>query len=173
MISTIVAVPPLIPRCARDKLKHGQSLARVPFRSVSHIAAVKSAVVPVPPISLVRCSSPEASTFTMASSMRLAGAISPMCCSMSTADFSKASGFTLHEYQQQLRLRAALQLIAECNYNGAGIALQLGFANHSHFSDVFRARFGITPTQFAKLCSQASLEAMQDLLDSDGALARA
>ena len=79
--------------------------------------------------------------------------------------FSKASGFTLHEYQQQLRLRAALQLIADSHYNGAGIALQLGFANHSHFSDVFRARFGITPTRFAKFCSQASLESMQALLD--------
>ena len=87
--------------------------------------------------------------------------------------FSKASGFTLHEFQQQLRLRAALQLIAESNFNGAGIALQLGFANHSHFSDVFRARFGITPTQFSKICSQASLEAMQKLLDSHDAHARA
>lgn len=81
--------------------------------------------------------------------------------------FSKISGFTLHGYQQQLRLRAALQLLCESRLNGAGIALQLGFANHSHFSDVFKAKFGITPTQFARSCSKASLEAMQSLLDAD------
>jgi AraC-like DNA-binding protein len=81
--------------------------------------------------------------------------------------FSKVSGFTLHGYQQQLRLRAALQLLCESRFNGSGIALQLGFANHSHFSDVFKAKFGVTPTQFAKSCSAASLEAMQSLLDAD------
>ena len=80
--------------------------------------------------------------------------------------FSKVSGFTLHGYQQQLRLRAALQLLCESRHNGAGIALQLGFANHSHFSDVFKAKFGITPTQFARSCSAASLEAMNALLDA-------
>ena len=81
--------------------------------------------------------------------------------------FSKVSGFTLHGYQQQLRLRASLQLLCESRHNGAGIALQLGFANHSHFSDVFKAKFGITPTQFAQSCSAASLEAMNLLLDAD------
>jgi len=81
--------------------------------------------------------------------------------------FSKVSGFTMHGYQQQLRLRASLQLLCESRHNGAGIALQLGFANHSHFSDVFKAKFGITPTQFAQSCSAASLEAMNLLLDAD------
>ena len=55
-----------------------QSPALVPRRSVSHIAVVKSAVVPVPPMSRVRCSGPESSTLTMASSIRCAGPISPM-----------------------------------------------------------------------------------------------
>ena len=55
-----------------------QSPARVPRLKVSHIAAVKSAVVPTPPMSRVRCSSPESSTFTMASPMRFAATGSPM-----------------------------------------------------------------------------------------------
>lgn len=79
--------------------------------------------------------------------------------------FSRLSGFTLHGYQQQLRLRAALQLLSDARFNGAGIALQLGFANHSHFSDVFGAQFGITPTAFAKTYSRASLENMNAMLD--------
>src|SRR5262245_62718743 len=47
-----------------------QSPARVPRRSVSHSAVVKSAVVAVPPMSRVRCSGPEPSTLTMASCTR-------------------------------------------------------------------------------------------------------
>ncbi|MEA2235912.1 MAG: hypothetical protein QOC81_636 [Thermoanaerobaculia bacterium] len=55
-----------------------QSPALVPRRSVSHIAVVKSAVVPVPPMSRVRCSGPESSTLTIASSIRFAAPDSPM-----------------------------------------------------------------------------------------------
>ena len=55
-----------------------QSPARVPFRSVSHIAVVKSAVVPVPPMSRVRCSGPDASSLVMASKIRFAAFPSPM-----------------------------------------------------------------------------------------------
>src|SRR5438105_854854 len=72
-----------------------QSSALVPRRSVSHIAVVKSVVVPVPPMSRVRCSGPESSTITMASSMRFAAPISPMCCSIRTADLSSASELAL------------------------------------------------------------------------------
>lgn len=61
-----------------DEVRLVQSSALVPRRSVSHIAVVKSAVVPVPPMSRVRCSGPESSTFTIASSTRLAAPVSPM-----------------------------------------------------------------------------------------------
>jgi AraC-like DNA-binding protein len=78
--------------------------------------------------------------------------------------FTRLSGFTLHSYQQQLRLRAALQLIPEARFNGAGIASQLGFANHSHLSDVFKRQFGITPKDYARIASRASLEVMHAIL---------
>ena len=81
--------------------------------------------------------------------------------------FRKVSGFTLHSYQQQLRLRASLQLISESRFNGAAIAVQLGFANHSHFSDVFNTQFGITPTEFAKTFAKASLQSMYRVLDAN------
>jgi AraC-like DNA-binding protein len=81
--------------------------------------------------------------------------------------FSKQCGFTLHGYQQQLRLRASLQLLSEARFNGASIACQLGFANHSHFSDVFRTQFGITPTEFARNLSAASLRHLHEVLDTN------
>ena len=79
--------------------------------------------------------------------------------------FSRLSGLTLHEYQQQIRLRASLDLLAEGRFNGAGIASQLGFANHSHFTDVFRRRFGVTPGAFAKSASRAKLSEMHQFLE--------
>src|SRR5262249_25300383 len=55
-----------------------QSLTGVPRRSASHIAVVKSAVVPAPPMSRVRCSGPEARTLAIASCTRFAAVDSPM-----------------------------------------------------------------------------------------------
>ena len=64
--------------------------------------------------------------------------------------FKRVSSSTLHGYLQQLRLRASLQLLADSWMNLAGIAEHLGFATHSHFTDVFRRQFGMTPTQFTQ-----------------------
>jgi AraC-like DNA-binding protein len=64
--------------------------------------------------------------------------------------FRRSTGFTLHDYQQQLRLRAALELLPDARYGLAELAMYLGFANHSHFSSAFRREFGMTPTQFGR-----------------------
>jgi len=80
--------------------------------------------------------------------------------------FSRLSGLTLHEYQQQIRLRASLDLLAEGRFNGAGIASQLGFASHSHFTDVFHRCFGVTPRAFARSASLAKLAEMHQFLDA-------
>ena len=74
--------------------------------------------------------------------------------------FSWKTGVTLHRYQQQIRLRISLELLAEGRFNGAGIAAQLGFASHSHFAEVFRRCFGITPGSFAQTVSSSSLRTM-------------
>lgn len=61
-----------------DSIFETQSVARVPLRSVSHIAAVKSEVLPLPPMSRVRCSGPLPRTTVIASCTRFAGPLSPM-----------------------------------------------------------------------------------------------
>jgi len=80
--------PQLFPRLVRvpelafveeaDSIFETQSVARVPLRSVSHIAAVKSEVLPLPPMSRVRCSGPLPRTTVIASWTRFAGPLSPM-----------------------------------------------------------------------------------------------
>lgn len=65
--------------------------------------------------------------------------------------FKRDTGMTIHAYRQQLRLRRALELIADDGRkNLTAVALRLGFSSHSHFSAVFRDAFGITPSQFRR-----------------------
>lgn len=60
--------------------------------------------------------------------------------------FRARTGFAVHEYRDQLRLRVALDRILERDVMLAGLALELGYASHSHFTDSFRRVFGIPPS---------------------------
>jgi len=60
--------------------------------------------------------------------------------------FHARTGFSLHAYRTQLRLRAALDRLAERHADITGIALDLGFSSHSHFTETFRRTFGRTPS---------------------------
>jgi AraC-like DNA-binding protein len=60
--------------------------------------------------------------------------------------FKARTGFSLHAYRNQLRLRAALERLAEPGIELIDIALDLGFSSHSHFTDTFRRSFGKTPS---------------------------
>ncbi|MEL7367430.1 MAG: helix-turn-helix transcriptional regulator [Myxococcota bacterium] len=55
-------------------------------------------------------------------------------------------GTTLHRYINQLRLRIALERLTEPNIELTELALELGFASHSHFTERFRKTFGRTPS---------------------------
>jgi AraC-like DNA-binding protein len=60
--------------------------------------------------------------------------------------FRNWTGYGLHGYVQQLRLRAALERLRDGDQDMARIALELGFSSHSHLSASFRRTFGITPS---------------------------
>lgn len=61
--------------------------------------------------------------------------------------FRQETGMTLHRYRTHLRLRASLDRLALRDEPIAAIARSLGFSSHSHFSDRFRAVFGISPSE--------------------------
>lgn len=65
--------------------------------------------------------------------------------------FHSTTGMTLHRHRTELRLRASLDLVADPRSDLATIAVDLGFANHSHFSAAFRRIFGQTPSAFRAL----------------------
>ena len=60
--------------------------------------------------------------------------------------FKARTGFSLHAYRNQLRLRAALERLTEPGVDLIDIALDLGFSSHSHFTETFRRSFGKTPS---------------------------
>ena len=60
------------------------------------------------------------------------------------ATFKKAERTTIHQYLVHLRLRRAASLLAGCD-DLTTLALNLGFADQSHFSNSFRRWAGCTP----------------------------
>jgi AraC-like DNA-binding protein len=61
--------------------------------------------------------------------------------------FRRATGRTLHQYRTALRLRVALDRIADPRVDLAALSLDLGYSSHSHFTAAFRKEFGVSPSK--------------------------
>jgi AraC family transcriptional regulator len=59
--------------------------------------------------------------------------------------FRAVTGETVHRHRTQLRVRAAIERIAD-GVPLTRLALELGFSSHSHFTHAFRAMCGATPS---------------------------
>ena len=78
--------------------------------------------------------------------------------------FRARTGLSLHAYRTHLRLREALRRIAEPETSLTDLALDLGFASHSHFTDSFRRTFGRPPSAVrAAVRARGSAEARRIL----------
>jgi AraC-like DNA-binding protein len=61
--------------------------------------------------------------------------------------FRRVTGTTIHGYLTRLRLRAALEPLMAGAEDLSGLAFDLGFSSHSHFTCAFRREFGVPPSQ--------------------------
>ena len=61
--------------------------------------------------------------------------------------FREITGFALHQYVMQLRIRHGLESVCETSSGLTRIALDLGFSHHSHFTSAFRRDFAVTPSE--------------------------
>lgn len=61
--------------------------------------------------------------------------------------FRATTGHTIHGFRRELRLRHALARILDSRDSLTEIALATGFASQSHLTNLFRARFGVTPAR--------------------------
>ena len=77
-----------------------------------------------------------------------------------TRIFQQRVGVPVHRYLTRLRLRAALERLAEGENDLTALALDLGFSSHSHFADAFRKEFGKTPSEVRRSASPRTLRQM-------------
>jgi len=59
--------------------------------------------------------------------------------------FRQVFGTTVFGYLQTHRMQRAKQLLAQPTFNIAGVAQAIGYANQSHFCQMFKQQFGMTP----------------------------
>jgi AraC family transcriptional regulator len=64
--------------------------------------------------------------------------------------FRHATGGAVHQWLLRLRLQVSLERVAEPRRDLTGVALDLGFASHSHFTAAFRRTFGVTPSELRR-----------------------
>jgi AraC family transcriptional regulator len=67
-----------------------------------------------------------------------------------TRSFKRATGLSLHAYRMQLRLQASLDRL-HAGDSLARVAVDCGFAHHSHFTAAFRKYFGTAPAELRKI----------------------
>lgn len=62
--------------------------------------------------------------------------------------FKETTGKTPYEYYMDIKINRAVEYLRSGEYSITEIGHKLGFANHSHFSSVFRKKTGMSPSQF-------------------------
>ncbi len=78
--------------------------------------------------------------------------------------FQQRTGVSVHRYLTRLRLRAALERLADTT-DLTALALELGFSSHSHFTDAFRREFGRTPSDVRRAANRRCLLEMSKNLE--------
>jgi AraC family transcriptional regulator len=64
--------------------------------------------------------------------------------------FRAATGQTPHQYLLGLRLENAVQMMKNRSLALVDVAVACGFSSHTHFTKVFRSRFGVLPSQYRR-----------------------
>lgn len=80
--------------------------------------------------------------------------------------FKAETSYTLHGYLTQLRLRRALDLLADRRLDVRNVGARVGFMTHSHFTESFRRAFGVTPS-FVRTIDAERLRTLLNLKGRD------
>lgn len=78
--------------------------------------------------------------------------------------FRAVTGESIARYLLRLRLALALDRLAQGETDLARLAVELGFAHHSHFSARFRSVFGTTPTAVRNKLTHRSFQQMSKIV---------
>ncbi len=69
--------------------------------------------------------------------------------------FREATGRTPHAYLLEARLRQARLLLETTNATAETVAMSCGFADYPHFFRMFTRKYGTSPSQYRRTCSQS------------------
>jgi AraC-like DNA-binding protein len=78
--------------------------------------------------------------------------------------FRCQTGWSIHRYLNQLRLRTALEYIAQGDTDLTTLGLNLGYSSHSHFTQAFHRTFGMSPSTLRRLASTRRLRELSKKL---------
>ncbi len=82
-----------------------------------------------------------------------------------TRVFRLVAGMPMHRYLTRLRLRAALEELAEAGGPDLSrVALSLGFYDQSHLANAFRSELGITPSRWRREATRREVRRMSKIL---------
>jgi AraC-like DNA-binding protein len=80
--------------------------------------------------------------------------------------FRDRTGFSIHGYRNQLRLRSSLDGLFEPDVGLALLARRLGYSSHSHFTDSFRRAFGPPPSAVRRAGRSGDLAELRTILEA-------
>lgn len=83
--------------------------------------------------------------------------------------FKAESGRTLHGWLLDVRLRLSLERVVEPGSDLAAVALDVGFASHSHFTAAFRRAFGCAPSELRRQAASAGARRLNAAARASGA----
>jgi AraC family transcriptional regulator len=78
--------------------------------------------------------------------------------------FRRQVGMSIYQYLLRARLASALDAVLDSSTELAGIAMETGFASHSHLTARFRTAFGVTPSALRRAASAGSAREMRTIL---------
>lgn len=64
--------------------------------------------------------------------------------------FKKETGYSVHDFVQNTRLETAENMLCHTDYSYADISNTLCFSSQSHFIQLFRKKYGMTPAEYRK-----------------------
>jgi AraC family transcriptional regulator len=80
--------------------------------------------------------------------------------------FRARTGFTIHGYRNQLRLRSSLERLLEADTDLGLLARGLGYSSHSHFTVSFQRAFGRPPSAVRRAGRARGLRELRAFVDA-------
>ena len=78
--------------------------------------------------------------------------------------FRDTVGTSIYDYVLHERLAHTLDAVLDCGDDLTAIALDAGFASHSHFTARFRSFFGCTPAALRRIATAAQIAELRKIV---------